>query len=238
MFYIVSEIYSFFAYICPLFFFISIQVFYIILTSFINQEFKNNLNWERIQNEPTSIHRSQQYPNRNPPQVKLIRLLKNQVFYKKKQNPGLQCRWPLKIIVAIPLSSKYFPLDIQENSHNSIYWLHWPPTIRETLNWLSITSNFFMKTPSFPPNPTTTTSSLPFIYSFSYPHTKTKNSMQKSKLCTSTTSKTSTSHTSCYSTMPFNKVHISLNKGNYRRVFQLKKDSPLNYFSPFLNRIS
>ena len=26
--------------------------------------------------------------------------------------------------------------------------------------------------------------------------------------------------------------------GNYRRVFQLKKESPLNYFKPFLDRIS
>ena len=32
--------------------------------------------------------------------------------------------------------------------------------------------------------------------------------------------------------------NFSFIKGNYRRVFQLKKDSPLNYFSPFLNRIS
>lgn len=38
--------------------------------------------------------------------------------------------------------------------------------------------------------------------------------------------------------MLLNKVQKNINTGNYRRVFQLKKDSPLDYFSPFLNRIS
>ena len=196
---------------------------YKILTSFISKEFKNNLNWERIQNDPTPIHRSQQYPNRNSPQVQLIRLRKNQVLYQKKQNPRLQCRWPLQVIINIPLPSKYFPLNFQEDSHNSICWLHWPPTTPETSNWPLIMSNFSTKTPSFPVTPTSTTWSLPFIYFSFCPHTKTKNSTPKSKPSTLTTSKTSTSHTSSFSTMPFNKVPICLIKATTEEYFSWKR---------------
>ena len=34
------------------------------------------------------------------------------------------------------------------------------------------------------------------------------------------------------------KINDAIEEGNYRRVFQLKKQSPLKYFSPFLDKIS
>lgn len=36
----------------------------------------------------------------------------------------------------------------------------------------------------------------------------------------------------------FKKVIFQFYLGNYRKVFELKKKSPLDYFNPFLNRIS
>ena len=34
------------------------------------------------------------------------------------------------------------------------------------------------------------------------------------------------------------KINDAIEEGNYRRVFQLKKESPLKYFAAFLEKIS